>query len=299
MAPRPITAGLLADLFTGHKTNFRNAFAGVVPDWSKIATLIPSSAGTEKYDWLGSWPRIRKWAADRVIKQLSAHGYSVENEDWESTVAVKRKHIEDDQLGIYGPMFQELGRATAAFPDELVFPLLANGHTSLCYDGQYFFDTDHPVMVNGAETSVSNSLAGAGAPWFLLDVSRGLKPLIYQERRGFDLVALDKPTDQNVFMRAEYVYGVDGRAAAGYGFWQMAVRSQAALDADGYKAARQALAAFKDDEGRPLGTRGTLLVAPTSLEGDGREVLMAERNAAGATNVWRNTADLLVSPWLD
>lgn len=299
MAPRPITAQLLSDLFTGHKTNFRNAFAGVTPDWSKIATEINSSAGTEKYDWLGQWPRIRKWVGDRVIKQLSAHGYSVENEDWESTIAVKRKHIEDDQLGIYGPMFQDLGRTTAAFPDELVFPLLANGHQATCYDGQNFFDTDHPVTVNGEDTSVSNTIAGAATPWFLLDTSRGLKPLIYQNRRAFDLVALDKPTDPNVFMRAEYIYGVDGRAAAGYGFWQMAVRSQAALDAAGYKAARAKLASFRDDEGKPLGTKGTLLVVPSSLEGDGREVLFNERNAAGATNVWRGTADLLVSAWLD
>jgi phage major head subunit gpT-like protein len=291
---RPITAALLADLFTGHKTNFRSGFAGVSSLALQVATKITSSTGTEKYDWLGEWPRIRKWIGDRVVKELTAHGYSIENEDYESTIKVKRKHIEDDQLGIYGPMFQELGRTTAIFPDELVFALLAAGFATKCYDGQPFFDDEHPV----ADGVASNMQAGAGAAWYLLDTTRALKPLIYQERRAFDLVGLDDPKDPNVFWRAEYVYGVDGRSAAGYGFWQMAFASKAALSAENYEAARSAMGSLKDDEGKPLGIRPNLLVVPPSLEGAGRRLLKSTLVNGGESNEWEGSAELLVVPHL-
>lgn len=294
MAPRPITAAVLGDVFTAFNTRYRAAFAGVTPDWMKVATEIISTAGEEKYTWLGDWPAIRKWIGDRLVRELAAHKYSVENEPYETTVRVKRDNIEDDQLGIYGPMFDEMGRATASFPDELVFALLAAGFDSLCYDGQPFFDTDHPV----GDGVVSNMQAGAAAPWFLLDFSRALRPIILQKRRGFAMTALDSPTDPNVFMRAEYLYGADGRFAAGFGFWQMAIGSKADLDPDSYEAARVALGEMKSDEGRPLGIKGGLLVVPPSLEGAALDLLKSERNDAGATNKWRGTAEVLVCPWL-
>lgn len=291
---RPITQQLLSDLFVGFKTSFRAGFAGVTPAWDQVATLVPSSARTEKYSWLGNWPKLREWVGERVVKQLAGHGYEVTNRRFESTVEVDADDIKDDQLGIYGPMFQELGRAVTAFPDELIFGLLAIGHQAKCYDGQPFFDDEHPV----GDAVVSNITAGAGAPWYLLDTSRALKPLIYQKREEFDLVGLDNPNDPNVFWKNKFVYGTTGRAEAGFGFWQMAHRSQATLDADGYQAARTAMGELKDDEGRPLGIGSKLLVVPPSLEGAGREILQAERNAAGATNVWRGTSELLVVPHL-
>jgi phage major head subunit gpT-like protein len=291
---RPITQQLLSDLFVGFKTNYRSGFAGVTPAWNQVATLVPSSARTEKYSWLGAWPKLREWIGDRRVMELAAHGYEVTNRRFESTVKVNADDIKDDQLGIYGPMFQELGRAVGDFPDELIFALLAVGHLAKCYDGQPFFDDEHPVGKGVA----SNITDGAGPAWYLLDNSRALKPLIYQKREEFDLVGLDNPNDPNVFWKNEYVYGTTGRAEAGFGFWQMAHRSKATLDAAGYKAARTAMGELKDDEGKPLGIRSRLLVVPPALEGAGLELLQAERNAAGATNIWRNTCDLLVVPHL-
>jgi phage major head subunit gpT-like protein len=294
MAPRPITASLLTDVFTGFKTSFRGGFAGVTPAWSAIATQVPSTARVEKYSWLGNWPKIREWIGDRHVKQLSAHEYSLSNKPFESTIEVDRDDIEDDAIGIYAPMFTELGATTAAFPDELITPLLPNGTVAKCYDGQPFFDTDHPV---GAGV-MSNNLGGGGTAWYLLSTTRSLKPLIYQTRRPFDLTAMDNPTDTNVFNRRKYIYGVDGRANAGYGFWQMAVRSAAALDADGFEAARNKMASFTDDEGKPLGLMGNLVVAPQTLEGAGRRLLKSSTKANGATNEWEGAADLLILPLL-
>lgn len=111
-------------------------------------------------------------------------------------------------------------------------------------------------------------------------------------------VAKDSPTDANVFTKKQFLYGVDARWNVGFGFWQMAYGSKDTLDATNYEAARAALLGMKGDYGRPLGMRPNLLVVPPSLEGKAMELLNSERNAAGATNVWRNTAELMVVPWL-
>jgi phage major head subunit gpT-like protein len=55
---------------------------------------------------------------------------------------------------------------------------------------------------------------------------------------------------------------------------------------------------MKGDHARPLGIRPTHLVVPPSLEGQALEILNAERDAAGATNVYKGTAQLIVCPWL-
>ena len=177
--------------------------------------------------------------------------------------------------------------------------MLQNGFAGTGYDRQAFFDTDHPVLdANGNEISVANTDGGAGTAWYLLSLNRAIKPIIYQTRRAFELVALDRPDDDHVFKKREFIYGVDGRFGAGYGLWQTAWGSKQELNQANYKIAREAMQGMRGDYGRPLGIRPTHLVVPSSLEGQALEILNAERNAAGATNVYRNTAQLAVVPWL-
>ena len=212
-----VNQGNLAHLYTGFKASFSKGFAGAPTFCREIATVVPSSTREETYGWLGQFPKMREWIGDRVPKNLAGHSYKIVNRDFEQTITVPRNDIEDDQYGVFGPMFEEMGRSAAELPDELVFGLLKAGFTTPCYDGQYFFDADHPVGVNNAVVSVSNFQGGTGEPWFLLDCSRPLKPMIFQERRALGaLVRKDQPDDDNVFWRKEFAYGGDGRCNAGF-----------------------------------------------------------------------------------
>lgn len=289
-----INSANLNALNFGFKTSFQNGFAGVSPQWGRIATLIPSTTREEKYGWLGQWPKIREWVGDRQVQNLAAHDYAIQNKDFESTVSVPRNSIEDDAFGIYTPIFTELGRAAGTHPDELVFALLLAGFGTKCFDGQFMFDTDHPVGAGFA----SNMQAGSGSPWFLLDTSRALKPLIYQKRKDYKFTPLVKDDDPNVFWKKEYIYGVDARSNVGFGFWQMAFGSKDVLSKDNFVAARAAMSQLKSDEGRPLGVRPTLLVVGPGNEQAANELIKAERNAAGATNTLQNAVDILVSPFI-
>ena len=292
----------LSMVFTGFKASFQRGLGKAESQIDLIAMSVTSTTKEEKYGWLGKFPRIREWLGDRVIHKLTAHDYAIKNKSYEGTVSVDRDDIEDDTEGLYAPLFEELGEATAAHPDELGFGLLKAGFDAslgLAYDGQFFFDTDHPVLdENGVEISVANTDGGGGTAWFLMDLSRAMKPIIRQTRRPFNLVRKDKPDDDNVFDRKEFIYGVDGRMNVGFGLWQFAWGSKQTLNAANYKIARAALAEMKGDYGRPLGAKGTHLIGPPSLEGEMMEILNAERDTGGATNVWKGTATPVVVPWL-
>lgn len=289
----------LSILYTAFTTSFNQGLGMAEPMQERIATRVPSGTRESKYGWLGKVPGFREWLGDRVIQNAQAHDYSIVNKSYENTLGVERDDIEDDQFGIYAPLFTAMGEATAAHPSELVFALLASGFATACYDGQFFFDTDHPVLdVNGVEQSVVNTDGGAGTAWYLLDTRRALKPLIWQVRKDYNFVAMTQETDANVFTRKEYLYGVDARSNVGFGFWQMAWGSKQTLSKTTYALGRQSLMGMKGDYDRPLGIMPNLLLVPPSLETEGLEILNSERDAAGATNVYKGTAELLVCPWL-
>lgn len=289
-----INAANLQILFQALKTSFNTGFRDVKSYWQQIATMVPSTTSEEKYGWMGQWPQLREWIGDRHIKSIETHDYSIKNKKFESSVGIPRDKIDDDQYGIFAPFFESMGYAAATHPDQLVFALLAAGFSTLCYDGQYFFDTDHPA--NGG--SVSNMQAGAGVPWYLLDTRRPLKPLIFQKRRDYDLKSMVKMDDEQVFMRDEYRYGVDARVNVGYGFWQQAFGSKATLDDTNFNAAYAAMMATPSDEGVPLGVKPNILVCGPANRSNALEVVKAERRANGATNTNRDAVDVMVVEWL-
>jgi phage major head subunit gpT-like protein len=293
----------LDNLRVGFKTAFQNQLDVAPSTYGRVATTVPSTHKSEDYGWLGKVPSVREWFGSRVVQNLSESSYTIKNRPFELTVGVDRDDIRDDNLGIYTPLFASLGESVAAWPDQLVWPLLLAGFATNCYDGQFFFDTDHPVLdVNGVAQPVANTDGGSGTPWFLLDVSKVLKPLIWQLREAGEFVSLDNPTDDNVFNKKEFQYGWDGRGNAGYGFWQYAWGSKQTLDVAHYNTAMAGLQGMKGDYGRPLnvatGPTKPLLVVPSTLRSAGLQIVNAQNDAAGASNVNYGTAELLVVPWI-
>ncbi len=151
-------AGLLVNrdtiksIFISLSAVFQKAFDAAPSFWEKVAMLVPSTSGTTDYAWISKFPAMKKWVGEKAVKALEVFKYSIVNDDWEATVEVDRNDIEDDNLGIYGPQAQMAGYSAKQLPDQIVADLVNNGFTALCFDGQYFFDTDHSV----AGASVSN-----------------------------------------------------------------------------------------------------------------------------------------------
>lgn len=305
-----INAPVLQALRTMVRSEFQNALVNVEPQYMKVASVVPSNTKSNTYGWLGSMPSFREWIGDRVINSIKEHGYSITNRTFENTIGISRDDVEDDTVGTYKPMVQMLAQEGQEFPDDLVFQLLSAGFTTACYDGQNFFDTDHPVNPKhdgtGVDVSVANMVDETGTgytgePWFLLDTSRPLKPLIFQERRKLDLNTLFNPTDPAVWTSNEFQFGADMRCEAGFGFWQMAFANKRELNASNLWDAYKKMTAFSRDGGKKLKIRPNLLVVPASLEDKALKLMTRERIDEGGTTVdneLKGKFEILVVPQL-
>ena len=294
-----ISSTSLDALRVGFKSEFQRGLGMAPPLKDKVAMTIKSTTTENRYGWLTQMPGMREWIGARVIQNIAEAGYAILNRHFEHTIGVDRNDIEDDNLGQYSALFTRMGEAIAAFPEQLVWDALKAGFTTNCYDAQFFFDVDHPVVLADGTTGIyANTDGGAGVPWFLLCTNQSVKPIIFQERKPATFVNKDKETDDNVFTERRFVYGADLRCNVGYGFPQMAWGSKQPLNSANYAIARAAIQNMKGDGGRPLGLVPNLLVVPPSYESAARQLLNSEYGTGGITNEWKGTAELLVVPWL-
>ena len=122
------------------------------------AQTVRSTTAMNTYGWLKSLTGMREWLGPRLIDNLSEASYTIQNKHFEKTVSVNRNNIEDDNLGMYSDGFTVMGDGAARLPEELVWGLLKAGFSTNCWDGQYFFDTDHPItLADGSLSTYANT----------------------------------------------------------------------------------------------------------------------------------------------
>ncbi|MEQ9865055.1 Mu-like prophage major head subunit gpT family protein [Pectobacterium aroidearum] len=294
--PAP-SAEVLHALTTSLSASFTAGLAGVKPQYLRIATEVPSSTASNTYGWLSDLPGIKEWIGERQLAVLSQRGYSIFNKTWESSIRVKRENIEDDQIGQYSIIAKGYGQKVGIFPDTLSFKLLSEGFTTQCFDDQYYFDTDHP-MAGGTYSNIVGDGTETGEPWFLIDESQVLKPILYQNRRPFKFTSMDDLNNEHTFKNNEFLYGVDGRSNVGFGFWQTAVGSRAPLTVANYEKAVDILSGMKRDDGEPLGITPTTLVVGRQNRAAAKRIIDAMLVDGGDSNIYYKDVDILNSPFI-
>lgn len=152
-----VNKSTLDGLSTNIKTTFQKAFAGVTGMWKDTTMIVPSGGSENDYKWLTGWKGMKKWIGDKVITSLKAHNYVVGNDNYEDTIEVDRNDIEDGNLGGYSIQAAASGESAGELYDDLDAEAKNGAFTNKCYDGQFFYDTDHPVEdKDGNTVSVSN-----------------------------------------------------------------------------------------------------------------------------------------------
>jgi phage major head subunit gpT-like protein len=307
MSQTTLSQAQIDALKTTLRARWNAGLAAAPNDWQKIAKLIASSSKSTTYEWLSQFPAFREWVGPRQHKRMKEHAYSVINRSFESTVDVPRTDIEDDNIGQYGTLAESSGHAAIDLKNALVFQAISTGFgsgvESLCYDGQPFFDTDHPVAANedgsGAVTSVSNVQAGSGQPWVLFCTKRAPSALYLQERMAphFD-AKTSAATSDSVFENDMYSFGGRWRGEVAYGFWQCAFGSKAELNEENFNAAFMAITKFEGDGRRPLGLIPDLLVVGPDNLAAAEKLLKAVTKENGASNTNYGKTDLFMSPWI-
>lgn len=137
----------LNGLYSGFNALFKKGSESVSPQYDKICMIVPSIHRDESYAWLGQMPTLREWIGSREIHNFCANSYAIKNKNFELTISVPRNDIMDDNVGIYTPLFKNMGESSKLHPDTLVFELLSKGFKIKCYDGVNFFDDEHPLDV--------------------------------------------------------------------------------------------------------------------------------------------------------
>lgn len=299
----PITAEQLLALKTTLHARFNSGLIAAPNHWNQVAMLISSGGASNTYGWLSQFPAFREWVGSRLHKTLAEKAYTVVNKKFENTIDVQRTDIEDDVFGHYGTIAESYGAAVIDLQNDLVFQALAAGFAAECYDGQYFFDTDHPMAANedgtGAVTTVSNRIAGGtGEPWVLLCTERAAKPLYLQERIKPEFNAVTSAQNSNVFDLDVYSYGGRWRGNAAYGFWQTAFGAKVALDETNFNTAYDSMMKFKGDGGRKLGITPDLLIVGPDNRAAAEKLINAQNKTGGESNTNYKKVKLLVSPWM-
>ena len=137
-----------------------------------------------------------------------------------------------------------------------------------------------------------------GEPWFLIDESQVLKPILFQNRRPFKFVSLDDLDNPHTLLNNEFIYGVDGRCNVGFGFWQTAVGSRAPLTTANYEKAVDLLLGMVRDDSEPLGINPTTLVVGRKNRAAAKKIIDAMLVDGGDSNIYYKDVDIVNSPFI-
>lgn len=145
----------LQNAFISVKTAWDGALKALAPTWREWADAVTSDTETEYYNWTELLVAIREWIGDRVIGNVKGEEWAVKNKPYEGTFSLKVTDINNEKFGLLPKKTGDLLAAASQHPENLLFDAVELGYTGLCFDGQYFFDTDHPALA-GDGTTYSN-----------------------------------------------------------------------------------------------------------------------------------------------
>ena len=129
------------------------------------SNLFQSNQESETYKWLGQAPQMREWLGGRQEKALRDAGVTITNKTYEGTLEVLLDEIRRDKTGQVMVRVRELAQRTNSHWAKLLTELLIAGESTACYDGQFFFDTDHSEHDSGTQSNdLTSDIATATAP---------------------------------------------------------------------------------------------------------------------------------------
>jgi phage major head subunit gpT-like protein len=149
-------------LFQTWDTRFQAVYESTPTFHELYSTPMPSDTERSVHSWIAQQSGLREWIGHRVEENAEVNSYTLANKDWEKTIALQRNKVLDDTYGVFGPVVDDLGQQSRLWPDDVMTAVLEAGTTAACFDGQSYFDTDHPVDVNDStKGTYSNLLVGA------------------------------------------------------------------------------------------------------------------------------------------
>jgi phage major head subunit gpT-like protein len=130
-----------------------------------VSAMFESNQESETYKWLGMAPAMREWVGGRVAKGFRENGVTVANKTFEATMEVLVDEMRRDKTGQIMTRVRELADRVNAHWAKLLSTLIIAAEAGVCYDGQYFFDTDHSEGDSGTQDNdIANNITTTTAP---------------------------------------------------------------------------------------------------------------------------------------
>lgn len=118
-----------------------------------VSNYFTSDQASEQYAWLDQVPALREWVGGRHARGFLENGISIENKHFESTIEIALRDLRRDKTGQIQARINELAERGNTHWASLLSTLIVNGEAAVCYDGQYFFDTDHAEGSSGSQSN--------------------------------------------------------------------------------------------------------------------------------------------------
>lgn len=119
----------------------------------RIGMRFESDQESETYKWLGQAPAMREWIGGRHAKGFRENGITIFNKKFEATLEVPVDWMRRDKTGQINVRVDEMAGRTVTHWQSLLSDLIVNAEASVCYDGQFFFDTDHVEGESGTQSN--------------------------------------------------------------------------------------------------------------------------------------------------
>ena len=129
-----------------------------------VSNYFGSDQSSETYAWLGMPPALREWIGGRQAKGLSENGITIANKHFEATLEIALRDLRRDKTGQLRARVAEFAQRGQTHFASLLSALIVNGESTVCYDGQYFFDTDHSEGKSGTlDNDITTDISGLPA----------------------------------------------------------------------------------------------------------------------------------------
>ncbi|MBS1771167.1 MAG: Mu-like prophage major head subunit gpT family protein [Acidobacteria bacterium] len=133
-------------------------------EWvASISNEIESDQESEQYVWLGTAPSMRPWTGGRQPDTLRENDYRVYNKDFEATLEIKIDWLRRDKTGQIQLRINQLVESANLHDAELLSALILVAGSTVCYDGQYFFDTDHQEGDSPSQANMTTHTSSIGS----------------------------------------------------------------------------------------------------------------------------------------
>ena len=129
----------------------------------RICYMPPSDRGYEEYVFVSAVPKVAKRMVAGKGGIVGTIKQTINNDSYEVEMEIPGDDWDDDRIGAYAPIAQDLANSLMLAPDELVTTqLVARGESLTAFDGIAFYHTAHKWPGGENTTSQLNKQTGTG-----------------------------------------------------------------------------------------------------------------------------------------